>query len=135
MQSELLCPWEAMERSCSMGRWADEKPLLFAQKCQAERRWLGQWWQVLGSARLQRLSRYLVAGHQDDMWQVWPFHMADSIPDWLVLHSNQIKFSLFLRRKHIPVTPWQLQHVQSLRDALSSLSWAGITGVGDSLIP
>lgn len=30
------------------------------------------WRQVLGSARLQRLSWCLAAGHQDDVWQVCP---------------------------------------------------------------
>ena len=33
-----------------------------------------------------------------------PFHVAGGIPDWPVLHSDRFKFSLFLRRKHMPVT-------------------------------
>lgn len=80
------------------------------------------------SSRLSEASKVslgcLAAGHQNDARQVWPFHMADSIPDWSVLHSNQNKFSLFLRRKHIPVTLWQLQLVQFPGiPSLSSLSW------------
>lgn len=30
MQSELLCPWEAKERSCTVGGWVDENSLLLA---------------------------------------------------------------------------------------------------------
>lgn len=76
----------------------------------------------------------LEAGHQDDAWQVWHFQMADSIPDWPVLHSNQIKFSLFLRKKHMFVTLWQLQLV--LFPGMHSPHYpGGITGVGDSSIP
>lgn len=80
------------------------------------------------SSRLSEASKVslgcLAAGHQNDARQVWPFHMVDSIPDWSVLHSNQNKFSLFLRRKHIPVTLWQLQLVQFPGiPSLSSLSW------------
>lgn len=34
----------------------------------------------------------------------WAFHAAGGILDWPVLHRNRFKFSLFLRRKHRPVT-------------------------------
>ena len=97
-------------------------------------RWLGRW-QVLGSARLQRLSWCLAAGHQDDMWQFWPFHMAYSIPDWPVLHSNQDQIQSASEEKTHTCHSMAATTCTVPRDVLSSLSWAGITGVGDSLIP
>lgn len=55
---------------------------------------------VPGRRRRQRAWGQHVAAES----RVEPFHVAGGIPDWPVLRGNLFKFSLFLRRKHRPVT-------------------------------
>lgn len=95
---------------------------------------------AVAGSRLSEASRVslgcLAAGHQNDAWQVWPFHMVDSIPDWPVLHSNHIKFSLFLRKKTHTCHSMAATTCTVSRGAQSVLTLLDrITGLRDSLVP
>lgn len=76
---------------------------------------LAWWWQAEGDSRLWAVCEASrsscarpAAGPGNGMWRQGvrsgpSFHVAGGILDWPVPHSNRVKFSLFLRRKHMPV--------------------------------